>query len=106
MKNNFRFNEILIMTNTSFSAREWERRNKTEDKYLSTKEKLKRACWDGLAPELLPECFDFMFNKSQLLWEINEADAFIDLEYGDRMPVIQKDQSLNPYIFMQVQVYN
>lgn len=106
MENNFKFNEILIMTNTSFSARELPERNQGAGTYLTKKEKLKQACWDGLVPELLPECFDFMFNKSQLLWEISEADAFIDLEYGDTVPVIQKSQSLNPYIFMQVQAYN
>ena len=106
MENGFKFNEILIMTNTSFSNRELPEKNNAADKYLTIKEKLKQACWDGLAPELLPECFDFMFSKSQLLWEINEADAFIDLEYGDAVPVIQKGLSLNPYIFMQVQGYN
>ena len=41
-----------------------------------------------------------MFNKSLVLWEINEANTFIDLEYGDAAPVIQKGCSLNPYIFM------
>ena len=57
MKNNSMLNEILIMTNTNFSAREWLQKNEVENKCRLEKEKLKQACWDGLVPELLPECF-------------------------------------------------
>ena len=57
MKNNSMLNEILIMTNTNFSAREWLQKNEVENKCRSEKEKLKQACWAGLVPELFPECF-------------------------------------------------
>lgn len=105
MKSNF-MNEILIMTNTSFCAREWQERSGTEKRFLSQKQKLMQACWNGLLPDLLPECFDFTFNKSMVLWEVSEADKFIDLEYGNAIPVIEKERSLNPYIFMEAQGLN
>ncbi len=106
MKSNFRQNEILILTNTSFSSRDWAELNKPEKNSFSEKEKLMEACWNGLLPELLPECFDFMFNKSMLLWGVSEADTFIDLEYGNSAPIIDKECSVNPYIFLQAQPFN
>jgi muramidase (phage lysozyme) len=102
-----RHQEILLMTNTSFSSREWCIKNETaEQKRLSKKEQLIQACWNGLAPKMLPECFDFTYDKSMILWGINDANVFIDLEFGDFVQVIEKVFSVNPYVFMQVQAYN
>lgn len=99
--------EILLMTNTSFSSREWCLKNETPaQKQLSKKEQLIQACWNGLAPKILPECFDCSFDKTMILWGINNANTFIDLEFGDFVQVMEKVFSVNPYVFMQVQRYN
>ena len=95
------------MTNTSFSSREWLTKDETAtQEQLTKKEQLKQACWNGLIPELLPECFENPLDRSLILWEINEANAFIDLEYGDFVKNQEKNCSINPYIFIEVQDYN
>ncbi|MCW3092895.1 MAG: hypothetical protein JWP81_3964 [Ferruginibacter sp.] len=107
MNSNSKQQEILLMTNTRFSSRRWLKINETaSDKNLSQKEQLKEACWNGLAPEILPECFDNINIKLHTLWEINDANAFIDLEFGGFMERKAGEYSVNPYVFMEVQVYN
>ena len=99
--------EILLMTNTSFSSREWCMKDENASQMrLSKKEQLIQACWNGLAPKMLPECFDFTFDKTMILWGINDANNFIDLEFGDYIQAVEKTFSVNPYMFMQVQYYN
>lgn len=107
MSNNLIQQEVLIMTNTSFSNQEWIRKDEESDNYIFTqKEQLKRACWDGLAPQILPECFDPGHVNQLQLWEMNEADAFIDLEYGGFLAKKEKKFSVNPYVFLAEQEYN
>jgi muramidase (phage lysozyme) len=107
MHTDFKHQEILLMTNTSFSSREWSLKNATAaEQNLSKKEQLIHACWSGLAPKMLPECFSFSYDKSMILWGINDANNFIDLEFGDFVQVIEKVFSVNPHVFMQVQSYN
>lgn len=107
MKTDFKQQEILLMINTSFSGRQWVQTNGKDDGWrLSNKEQLKVACWNGMAPEMLPECFENGLDREMILWEINDANAFIDLEYGEYVPTMEKHQSVNPYVFMEAQVYN
>ncbi len=105
MNNDFCQQELLIMTNTSFSTREWCSKNESDvSRLFSPKEQFKQACWDGLVPQMLPECFD---NRKRLqLWEMNEADSFIDLEYGEFLGKKEKRYSVNPYVFLCLQDYN
>jgi hypothetical protein len=102
MNNDFSQQELLIMTNTSFTAREWCCKN--ESRLFSQKEQFKQACWDGLVPQMLPECFNS--SKQLQLWEMNEADAFIDLEYGKFLAKKEKKYSVNPYEFLVELDYN
>ncbi len=99
--------EILLMLNTSFSSKAWSKANENKkDQRLSQKEKLIEACWNGLAPEMLPECFEDVQDSSITLWGITDANTFIDLEFGPYMQSKEKEYSVNPYTFMQVQGYN
>jgi hypothetical protein len=107
MHTNTNRQEILILTNTSFSCRAWSKINEREtDNNLSKKEQLMEACWNGLTPDLLPECFEKNYDRSIILWEINDANAFINLEFGAFMQGKENEYSVNPYVFMQVQGYN
>ena len=47
--------EILLMTGTKFSAREWAEKNVEDKNKLSATEQLEDACWNGLLDEMLPE---------------------------------------------------
>ncbi|MEO5889825.1 MAG: hypothetical protein ABIQ31_06200 [Ferruginibacter sp.] len=99
--------EILLMINTSFSSRAWAKINEVErDINLSQKEQLMEACWNGLTPEMLPECFEMTNDKLVSLWSITDANTFIDLEFGEFIQRRGKEYSINPYAFMQVQGYN
>ncbi|MFT3682866.1 MAG: hypothetical protein QM791_21590 [Ferruginibacter sp.] len=107
MKEGSRQQEILLMVDTSFSCREWLEKNEADpQRRLSKKERLKQACWNGLATDMLPECFINGVDSSLILWEVNEAKGFIDLQYGKYLPDTEKGTSLNPYIFLQEQGYN
>ena len=99
--------EILLILNTSFSSRAWLKVNETKkDNLLSQKEKLIEACWNGMAPAMLPECFEDSRDMLTTLWGITDATTFIDLEFGPYMQTKEKEYSLNPYSFMQVQGFN
>jgi len=107
MNTNPRQQELLLMIHSNFFLREWLKINEQENNNkLSDKEQLKEACWNGLTPEILPECFETTFDKSNRLWEINDADAFIDLEFGEHIFNKERAYSVNPYAFMQVQGFN
>jgi len=107
MNTNTTQQEILLMLNTSFSSRAWSSNNEREKgNPLTQKEKLIEACWNGMTPEMLPECFEDCYNTLITLWGITDANTFIDLEFGPYMQTKEKEYSLNPYSFMQVQGYN
>ena len=99
--------EILLLLNTRFVSKNWVKRNETaSDKQFSVKEKLIDACWNGLLPEILPECFGEANDNQITLWEVNDANTFLDLEYCQQPQIREKEFSLNPYIFLDVQEQN
>ena len=107
MDTNLKQHEILLMTNSRFFSKKWLKINEQEnDKKLSTKEQLKEAFWNVLAPDILPECFEKTYDNSTRLWEINDANTFIDLEFGVHIFNKERAYSVNPYVFMQVQDFN
>ncbi|MEO6187385.1 MAG: hypothetical protein ABIO82_05645 [Ginsengibacter sp.] len=102
MKTIFTQQEILLVTGTTFSSREF---TCTSDginyNHLTEKEKLEVACWNGLLPEMLPEIFDLhRTDKKLYLWEIREGSSFIELELGEIHLEVEKDFSIDPYSFM------
>ncbi len=97
--------EILLMTGTSFSSRNWCEKETSEDgKNISPEDMLKEACWNGLLPEMLPEiCSTSTGDKKLFLWEIIEAASFIDLVLGEVPGETEKYFSINPYSFLGLQ---
>ena len=99
--------ELLLVLHSQFISKTWVKRNKAEaDGWFSQKEQLKAACRNGITPHLLPECFDSTFDKTVPVWKINDANTFIDLVYCKHTQKNEKQHSVNPYIFMQVQGFN
>jgi hypothetical protein len=98
--------EILIFTNTRFSSREWVKKDDNEKNNLSSKEQLKDACWNGLITELLPEICERTYDPSVTLWEINEANSFLALQFGDLNSKLENEFSINPYASMESQHLN
>ncbi len=103
MKANSTQMEIMILTGTHFSAS--QAAEKTGDENAkpgrSDKEILTEACWNGMLGEILPElCEKIPEGKKIYLWDIKEAEAFIELELGEYEEDREKYYSINPYSFI------
>lgn len=104
MKTNSTQQEILLMTGTSFSSRQWCEKTDPVQNNFTDKEQLQNACWNGLLQEMLPEiCKPTAEDKNLYLWQITEASSFIDLELGEVPGEIEKIYSINPYSFLPLQ---
>jgi hypothetical protein len=105
MKANSTQMEIIILTGTSFSASQFSDKNEAASKPGRTeKEILTEACWNGLLPEILPEIIEQIpAGKKIYLWEIKEADTFIELELGELQEDKDRYFSINPYSFIPEQ---
>lgn len=108
MKANSTQLEILILTGTTFSANQLSDKNEGSNKPGRTeKEMLTEACWNGMLTSMLPEiCEQIPEGKKIYLWEIKEADAFIELELGELQEEKDKYFSINPYTFVAEQPLN
>lgn len=97
--------EVMLLTGTSFSSKQII--DKMEDNRkngLSEKEMLSEACWNGMLPDVLPElCQQIPEGKKIYLWEIQEAESFIELELGELNEERDRDTSINPYMFIPAQ---
>lgn len=99
--------ELLLVLHSQFFSKQLVEAGNTETKgWFTQKEQLKKACRNGLPSEILPECFDSVYDKSIPLWKINDANTFIDLVFCKYTQKKEKEFSLNPYVFMQVQGFN
>ena len=99
--------ELLLMLHSSFFSKTWVEKNHAEDDgWFSQKNQLKEACWNGETPNLLPECFGETSERPATLCDINDANTFIDLVFCKYTQRKEKQFSVNPYVFMQVQGLN
>jgi hypothetical protein len=100
--------EILLLTATSFAARQYSEKDEPENaQNIPGKEKLKDACWNGLLKEMLPEVFLFNEPGAKLfLWQVREARQFFALEMSEYPKMVDKYLSVDPYRFMEVQEFN
>ena len=98
--------EILLFTNTTFSSRQWMDKDLASGKNLSAVEKLEEACWNGLVNQVLPEICEKPEDVKLTLWEINVANSFLDLKFSEFPEYVEKESSIDPYIFTPLQVMN
>ena len=107
MNNNTKQKELLLVLHSDFFSKDWVKRNHAEDDgWFSQKEQLKEACRSGHTPEILPECVEHNYGKNSNICTINDANTFIELVFCKHTQKNEKQYSLNPYIFMQVQGFN
>ena len=106
MKTNSTQQEILLVTGTSFSSREFcEPSDGLNYNHLTEKEKLKVACRNGLLPDMLPEIFEqHSVNKKLYLWEMREGSLFIELKLGEIYLELEMQFSIDPYSFLPMQI--
>ena len=102
MKTNYIQQEILLITGTTFSTKQFFGNDGKDN--LTQKEHLEEACWNGLLQEIIPEICEQPGNKKLFLWQIKEGNSFIELDLGE-VPEEKDDQfSIDPYSFMHLQV--
>lgn len=105
MKTNSTQQEILLLTGTTFSKREWSQKVSGNKNNLTEKEQLEDACWNGLLAEMLPEVYLHSEESKKLfLWQIKQGKSFIDLEIGDIPDEVEKQFSIDPYSFLHFQL--
>lgn len=108
METNIVQQEVLLITGTSFSSRQWSEKNDSgTPNRLTEKERLESACWNGLLKEMLPEVFSLpATTKTLYLWQIRKTASFIELELGELPSIKEKEFSIDPYSFLETQSYN
>ena len=107
MKTKFTQQEILLITGTNFSEREWAEKNIEDKNKLSSAEKLEDACWNGLLDEMLPELVEKSADGKKLfLWHIRHGRSFLEIELSESPPVIEREFSIDPYFFVPAILLN
>ncbi len=93
--------EILLLTGTKFSEREWAEKIVEDKNKLSATEKLEDACWNGLLDEMLPELVQKTTEGKKLfLWHIRHCRSFLEIDLSESSPIIERDFSIDPYFFV------
>jgi hypothetical protein len=94
--------EILLVTGTNFSTRNWV--NKDENltaPQQSEIERLEEACWNGMLRTMLPELWIDPPNDGILyLWEVKQAESFLKLELSEIPMPIDPRRSIAPCSFL------
>ena len=96
--------EILLVTGTSFSATQWEKKEGQDDS-LTERQRLEEACWNGMLREMLPEIYE-KTSRTMYLWKVKEGASFIELELGESPVTIESISSIDPYSFLPYQNNN
>ncbi len=93
--------EILLITGTKFSEREWAEKITEDKNILSAIEKLEDACWNGMLDEMLPELVEKTTEGKKLfLLHIRHCQSFLEIELSESSPVIDREFSIDPYFFV------
>ncbi|HXL55851.1 MAG TPA: hypothetical protein VN958_06330 [Chitinophagaceae bacterium] len=100
--------EILLMTNTSFSQRQLCEKDIPEsNKYFSRTEQLEDACWNGLLDEMLPGIIEKSSSGKRLhLRQIRPAKSFLEIELCEYPLQIEQEFSIDPYTFLPIAFYS
>jgi hypothetical protein len=91
--------EIILVTTTSFSHKQFSEKNPQADGPLySASEMLEKACWDGLLNEMLPGIVDPSDNL--FIWQVRNGSSFLKIDMGVCMPAIKNRFTLDPHYFL------
>jgi hypothetical protein len=93
--------EVLLNTETQFAQRQWAEIDSNGTANLSTREKLEKACWDGLIKDLIPELDITLHTQKKLwLWQIHQTHSFLALDFYEYPGAKDNETSIDPYLFM------
>lgn len=107
MKQDYTSQEILLVTGTSFSSRQWCKTEESEKSEKSNEhDQLQEACWNGLIGEMLPEIAADSKITGMYLWKVHVGQSFIELEMGRFPEPSDPYFSIDPYYFVSKQFEN
>ena len=107
MKPNHAGREVLLFINTTFSHKQFCRKENDGHPSKTRREQLEEACWEGVLPELLPEVVTYtLCNKKIFTWQIIPGNSFLYITYGDVPIQMDNWYSINPHGFIYIQPYN
>jgi hypothetical protein len=93
--------EVLLNTETQFAHRQWAEKDTIGSANLSVREKLEKACWDGLIKDLIPELDITLHTDKKLwLWQIHQTNSFLALDFNEYPGSKENETSIDPYLFM------
>ena len=99
--------EVIIVSSTKFTAQQYVERGFNKSNTASSAETLKKACWNGMLKEMLPELFIPFSPDTQLfLWQMRECKNVFTLEMAENPTELDFEMSIDPYCFMELQNYN
>ena|SRR5450755_3928151 len=93
--------EVLLITDTQFAHRQWAEIDSFGSANLSAREKLEKACWDGLIKDLIPELdITLQTDKKLWLWQIHKTHSFLALDFYEYPGSKENETSIDPNLFM------
>lgn len=99
--------EILLMTNTTFSQQQWAEKDPSPNNKLSLTERLEDACWNGLLYEMFPGIVEKSAEGKQLyLWQIRHGESCLQIELCEQPTAIDLWYSIDPYSFLLTTCYS
>jgi len=98
--------EILLMTNSSLSKRNLCEKNDSEPGQFSNVDRLEQACWNGMLEDFLPGLLMKVEGRTLFLWEIQNANSFLHINLCDQPGFLNRENSIDPYIFLNHLYYN
>lgn len=100
--------EILLIAGTTFAKREWSGYYlNTVSNHLAKQKLLEQVCKNGMLPEILPELSTQLNDDEKLhLWLVRQGQAYIQIELCKEPLIIEREFSLDPYLFLSAQIYN
>lgn len=99
--------EILLITGTSFAEREWNKKNMLALQHGISAHERETLFWNNVLPEILPELPVTQNKEEKLsLWLVRHGQAYIQLELCEEPLIIEREFSLDPYLFLSAQIYN
>jgi len=106
MEKNITQQEILLMTNTSFSKQQWCEKIET-GKPLSQLEQLEEACWNGLLYEMFPGVIETTDKGKRLfIWQVKHNSSSLEMELCECPYSIDPAFSIDPYTIIENECYN
>lgn len=109
MKTNLINQEILLFTGTSFAQGEFcnPDRDNNSNRQWPAADKLEKACWDGMLPEILPGVAQKAnTGYDSFIWRINTEVNYLSIYMGTSQAPLESEYSVDPYYFMSIQNYN